>query len=237
MSVPAALQYPYDNRLLATLPHEDVERLRPQLTPVTLALGDVLYEPDRAMAYMYFPTTAVVSLIYTMVDGTTAEMGLVGNEGVVGIALFMGGDTTPNRAIVQVAGAAFRLQAPALRAEFVRAGAVQLALLRYTQALITQISQTAVCNRLHAIEQRLCRWLLLTRDRVPSDAIQMTQEFIAHMLGVRREGVTLAARHLQEAGLIRYVRGHITILDRPGLEATACECYRVVKDEFRRLLG
>jgi CRP-like cAMP-binding protein len=237
MSLAAAPQHPHDNRLLAALPREDVERLLPQLTSVTLALGDVLYEPDRAMAYLYFPTTAVVSLIYTMADGTTAEMGLVGNEGVVGIALFMGGDTTPNQAIVQVAGEAFRLQAPVLRTEFARAGAVQLALLRYTQALITQISQTAVCNRLHAIEQRLCRWLLLTRDRVPSDEIQMTQEFIAHMLGVRREGVTLAARHLQEAGLIRYVRGHITILDRPGLEATACECYRVVKDEFTRLLG
>jgi CRP-like cAMP-binding protein len=237
MSLSATPPHPHDNRLLATLPHEDAERLQSQLTPVPLALGDVLYEPDRPMAYLYFPTTAVVSLIYTMVDGTTAEMGLVGNEGVVGIALFMGGDTTPNRAIVQVAGEAFRLRAPTLRAEFLRAGAVQLALLRYTQALITQISQTAVCNRLHAIEQRLCRWLLLTRDRVPSDAIQMTQEFIAHMLGVRREGVTLAARDLQEAGLIRYVRGHITILDRPGLEATACECYRVVKAEFTRLLG
>jgi CRP-like cAMP-binding protein len=237
MSLSAAPPHPHDNRLLATLPHEDAERLLPQLTPVPLALGDVLYEPDRPMAYLYFPTTAVVSLIYTMVDGTTAEMGLVGNEGVVGIALFMGGDTTPNRAIVQVAGEALRLRASILRAEFMRAGAVQLALLRYTQALITQISQTAVCNRLHAIEQRLCRWLLLTRDRVPSDAIQMTQEFIAHMLGVRREGVTLAARDLQEAGLIRYVRGHITILDRPGLEATACECYRVVKAEFTRLLG
>ena len=237
MSLPATPPRPHNNRLLAALPREDVARLLPQLTPVPLALGDVLYEPDRPMAYLYFPTTAVVSLVYTMVDGTTAEMGLVGNEGVVGVALFMGGDTTPNRAIVQVAGDAFRLWAPALRAEFLRAGAVQLALLRYTQALITQISQTAVCNRLHAIEQRLCRWLLLTRDRVPSDAIQMTQEFIAHMLGVRREGVTLAARHLQEAGLIRYVRGHITVLDRPGLEATVCECYRVVKDEFTRLLG
>ena len=237
MSLPATPPHPHDNRLLAALPREDVARLLPQLTPVPLALGDVLYEPNRPMAYLYFPTTAVVSLVYTMVDGTTAEMGLVGNEGVVGVALFMGGDTTPNRAIVQVAGDAFRLWAPALRVEFLRAGAVQLALLRYTQALITQISQTAVCNRLHAIEQRLCRWLLLTRDRVPSDAIQMTQEFIAHMLGVRREGVTLAARHLQEAGLIRYVRGHITVLDRPGLEATVCECYRVVKDEFTRLLG
>jgi CRP-like cAMP-binding protein len=237
MSLPATPQHLHDNRLLAALPHEDVERLLPQLTLLPLALGDVLYEPDRAMAYMYFPTTAVVSLIYTMADGMTAEMGVVGNEGVVGIALFMGGDTTPNRAIAQVAGEALRLRASALRAEFLRAGAVQLALLRYTQALLTQISQTAVCNRLHAIEQRLCRWLLLIRDRVPGDAIQMTQEFIAHMLGVRREGVTLAARHLQEAGLIRYVRGHITILDRPGLEATACECYRVVQDEYTRLLG
>jgi CRP-like cAMP-binding protein len=237
MSPSAAPPQPRDNRLLAALPREDAERLLPHLAPVTLALGDVLYEPDRAMAYLYFPTTAVVSLVYTMADGATAEMGLVGNEGAVGIALFMGGDTTPNRAIVQVAGDAFRLRAPVLRAEFQRGGAVQLALLRYTQALITQISQTAVCNRLHSIEQRLCRWLLLTRDRVPADAVQMTQEFLAHMLGVRREGVTLAARHLQEAGLIRYVRGHITILDRPGLEATVCECYRVVKDEFTRLLG
>src|SRR5689334_16908271 len=169
MSLSATPQPLHGNRLLAALPREDVERLLPQLTSVTLALGDVLYEPDRPIAYLYFPTTAVVSLIYTMVDGTTAEMGLVGNEGVVGIALFMGGDTTPNQAIVQVAGEAVRLQASTLREEFLRAGAVQLALLRYTQALITQISQTAVCNRLHAIEQRLCRWLLLTRDRVPCD--------------------------------------------------------------------
>jgi CRP-like cAMP-binding protein len=237
MSMSAVPSQPRDNRLLATLPPEDAARLLPQMAPVAFELGDVLYEPDRPMEYLYFPTTAVVSLVYTMLNGTTAEMGLVGNEGVVGIALFMGGDTTPNRAIVQVAGGAFRLRALAVRAEFQRAGAVQLALLRYTQALITQISQTAVCNRLHSIEQRLSRWLLLTRDRVPGDAIQMTQEFIAHMLGVRREGVTVAAQHLQEAGLIRYVRGHITILDRPGLEATACECYRVVRDEFTRLLG
>jgi CRP-like cAMP-binding protein len=211
--MPLSAPSPLGNRLLAALPPEDVTRLLPQLAPVTWALGDVLYEPDRLMAYLYFPTTAVVSLIYTMLDGTTAEMGLVGQDGVVGIALFMGGDTTPNRAIVQ------------------------LALLRYTQALITQISQTAVFNRLHAIEQRLCRWLLLTRDRVPTDQVQMTQEFLAHMLGVRREGVTVAAQHLQEAGLIRYTRGHITILDRPGLEATTCECYQVVRDEFTRLLG
>ena len=235
--MPPSAPSPLGNRLLAALPPEDVTRLLPQLAPVTWALGDVLYEPDRLMAYLYFPTTAVVSLIYTMLDGTTAEMGLVGQEGVVGIALFMGGDTTPNRAIVQVAGEAFRLPAPALRAEFQRGGTVQLALLRYTQALITQISQTAVCNRLHAIEQRLCRWLLLTRDRVPTDQVQMTQEFLAHMLGVRREGVTVAAQHLQEAGLIRYTRGHITILDRPSLEATTCECYQVVRDEFTRLLG
>lgn len=237
MSPSAAPPHPRDNRLLAALPPEDMARLLPQLAPVTFGLGDVLYEPDRPLAYLYFPTTAVVSLIYTMLDGTTVEMGLVGNEGVVGIALFMGGDTTPNRAIVQVAGGAFRLQAPVLRVEFQRGGAVQLALLRYTQALITQISQTAACNRLHAIEQRLCRWLLLTRDRVPTDQVQMTQEFLAHMLGVRREGVTVAARHLQAAGLIRYARGHITILDRPGLEAMACECYGVVRAEFTQLLG
>jgi CRP-like cAMP-binding protein len=237
MSPSATPPQPHGNRLLAALPPEDMARLLPQLAPVTFGLGDVLYEPDRALAYLYFPTTTVVSLIYTMLDGTTVEMDVVGNEGVVGIALFMGGDTTPNRAIVQVAGAAFRLQAPVLRVEFQRGGALQLALLRYTQALITQISQTAACNRLHAIEQRLCRWLLLTRDRVPTDQVQMTQEFLAHMLGVRREGVTVAAQHLQAAGLIHYARGHITILDRPGLEATACECYGVVRDEFTRLLG
>jgi CRP-like cAMP-binding protein len=178
-----------------------------------------------------------VSLIYTMEEGATAEMGLVGNEGVVGIALFMGGDTTPNQAVAQVAGGALRMKAQAMLAEFRRGGPFQLALLRYTQALITQISQTAVCNRLHPVEQRLCRWLLLTRDRLPSDEILMTQEFIAHMLGVRREGVTAAAHHLQDAGLIRYRRGHIAILDRTGLEAATCECDRVVKDEFDRLLG
>jgi len=188
------------------------------------------------MDHIYFPTTAVVSLIYTMEDGTTAEMGLVGNEGAVGIALFMGGDTTPNQAVVQVAGGAFQMKTTTLLEEFRRGGAFQLALLRYTQTLITQISQTAVCNRLHPIEKRLCRWLLLTRDRVPSDELVMTQEFIAHMLGVRREGVTAAARHLQQAGLIRYARGHITILNRAGLEAVACECYQVVKTELDRLL-
>ena len=227
---------PIANRLLGTLPEEEQGQLWTTLEPVSFPLGRVVYEPDRQMQHLYFPTTAVVSLIYTMEDGATAEMGLVGNEGVVGIALFMGGDTTPNQAVVQVAGDALKMEARVLRQEFKRGGVFQLALLRYTQALITQISQTAVCNRLHPVEKRLCRWLLLTRDRVPSDELLMTQEFIAHMLGVRREGVTAAAHHLQKAHLIRYARGHITILDRSGLEAAACECYRVVRDEFERLL-
>ena len=225
-----------DNRLLAALPAEVYGRLRLALKPVAFALGDVVYDTGGRMEHIYFPTTAVVSLIYTMEDGATAEMGLVGNEGVVGIALFMGGETTPNQAVAQVAGAAFQMKAQALLEEFRRGGPFQLALLRYTQALITQISQTAVCNRLHPVEKRLCRWLLLTHDRVPSDELLMTQEFIAHMLGVRREGVTAAAHHLQEAGLIRYTRGHIAILDRAKLEAAVCECYGVVKTELDRLL-
>lgn len=237
MSLSAVPHHLQDNRLLAALPSEDCARLLPQLMPVTWALGDVLYEPDRAIGYLYFPTTAIVSLVYTMVDGATAEMGMVGNEGVVGIALFMGGNTTPNRAVVQVAGDAFRLAATVLHAEFQRGGALQLELLRYTQALITQISQTAVCNRLHPLNERLCRWLLLTFDRVPTAEVPMTHELLAHMLGVRRESITAAARHLQEMHLIRYGRGHITLLDRHGLEATVCECYRVVKNEYTRLLG
>ena len=227
---------PVENRLLADLPTDVYTCLRPALEPVAFALGDVVYDTGRRMEHIYFPTTAVVSLIYTMEDGATAEMGLVGNEGVVGIALFMGGETTPNQAVAQVAGGAFRMKAQALLEEFRRGGAFQLALLRYTQALITQISQTAVCNRLHPVEKRLCRWLLLTHDRVRSDELFMTQEFIAHMLGVRREGVTAAAHHLQKAGLIRYARGHITILDRARLEAAVCECYGVVKTELDRLL-
>jgi CRP-like cAMP-binding protein len=225
------------NRLIGALPKDVRARLGPKLEGVALALGDVIYEPGGLMDHVYFPTRAVVSLIYTMEEGATAEMGLVGNEGVVGIALFMGGETTPNQAVAQVAGGALRMDAEAMLEEFRLGGPFQLALLRYTQALITQISQTAVCNRLHPIEQRLCRWLLMTRNRVPSDEILMTHEFIAHMLGVRREGVTAAAHHLQKAGLIRYRHGHITILDREGLEAASCECYRVVKDEFDRLLG
>ncbi|MGH6897550.1 MAG: Crp/Fnr family transcriptional regulator [Geminicoccaceae bacterium] len=228
---------PIDNRLLARLPADVRERLRPALEPVVFGLGDVVYEVGGQMEHIYFPATSIVSLICTMEEGATAEMGLVGSEGVVGIARFLGGDTTPNQAVVQVAGGALRMTAQAMLEEFRLGGPFQLGLLRYTQALITQISQTAVCNRLHPIEQRLCRWLLMTRNRLPSDEILMTQEFIAHMLGVRREGVTAAAHHLQEAGLIRYRHGHITILDRTGLESATCECYLVVKDEFDRLLG
>jgi CRP-like cAMP-binding protein len=187
------------------------------------------------MDHVYFPTTSHVSLLYTTINGATAEMGLVGNEGVVGIALFMGGDTTPNRAVIQGSGNGLKLQAKAMYLEFARGGEFQQLLLRYTQALITQISQTAVCNRLHSVEQRLCRWLLMTHDRTHSDELQMTQEFISNMLGVRREGVTRAARDLQQHGLITYVRGHINILDRQALESFACECYAVVKAEHDRL--
>jgi CRP-like cAMP-binding protein len=225
------------NGLLAALPGEVYKRLCPALVCFPFALRDVVYEPGERMEHVYFPTSAVVSLIYTMEDGATAEMGLVGNEGVVGFALFPGGDTTPNQAVVQVAGGALRMSAGAMLEEFRRDGPFQLAMLRYTQALLTQVSQTAVCNRLHPIEQRLPRWLLMSRDRVPSDEVRMTQESLARVLGVRREGVTAAARHLQKAGLIRYHHGHITILDRKGLETAACECYGVVKVEFDRLLG
>jgi CRP-like cAMP-binding protein len=228
---------PVDNRLLAALPPADYARVQPHLQPVTFALGDLVYDAGGPQDFLYFPTTAVISLLYTMEDGSTAEMGLTGNDGVVGIALFLGGDTTPNRAVVQIAGEVLRIPAQRLQAEFKQGGAVQQVLLRYIQALITQISQTAVCNRLHAVEQRLCRWLLLSHDRVQSHELQMTQEFIAHMLGGRRESVTVAAGRLQDAGLIHYARGHITILDRPGLEATVCECYQVVKQEIDRLFG
>ena len=237
LETPRCDAIPGESRLLGALPEEVCARLRSDLEQLAFAPDEVIYEPDGWMEHVYFPTSAIVSLVYTMEDGATAEMGLIGSEGVVGIALFLGGDTTPNRAVVQVAGGVLRLKRQPLQEEFRRGGPFQLALLRYTQALLTQISQTAVCNRLHPIEQRLCRWLLMTRNRLPSDEILMTQEFIAYMLGVRREGVTLAAQHLQEAGLIRYHHGHITILDRKGLEAAACECYRVVKDEFDRLLG
>ncbi|HWW76010.1 MAG TPA: Crp/Fnr family transcriptional regulator [Pyrinomonadaceae bacterium] len=228
---------PTKNRLLAALPRDEYERMLPQLGHVSFKLGEVVYESGGQMEHIYFPTSAIVSLLYLMENGASAEMGMAGREGLVGVALFMGGNTMPNRAVVQSAGGAVRMRAQVLRDEFARGGAFQRLLLRYTQALLTQMSQTAVCNRLHAIEQQLCRWLLLSHDRLDSDELVMTQELIANMLGVRREGVTAAAGRLQEQGLISYVRGRIRILDRRGLEASACECYKVVKDEYGRLLG
>ena len=226
-----------ENRLLAALPRDEYQRLLPSLQQVSFSLGEVVYEFGGQLDYVFFPTTSIISLLYTMENGASAEMGLTGNDGVVGIALFMGGGTMPNRAVVQSAGAAIRMKAKTLQDEFALGGKFQHLLLRYTQALITQISQTAVCNRLHSVEKQLCRWLLLSHDRVKSDELIMTQELIADMLGVRREGVTVAAGHLQDAGVISYVRGRITVLDREKLEETVCECYRVVKDEFDRLLG
>ncbi|MBC8164720.1 MAG: Crp/Fnr family transcriptional regulator [Bryobacteraceae bacterium] len=237
MSIPATLQSLSGSGLLAALPLAEQERLLPELHCVTLALGERIYESSGALDYMYFPTSCIVSLVYTMESGVTAEMGLVGKEGAVGLALFMGGETVPNRAVVQLGGKAIRMRAKALQEEFKRGGALQRGLLRYTQALITQISQTAVCNRLHSVEQRLCRWLLLCHDRAESSELRMTHEFIADMLGGRRQSITIAAGRLQSAGLIHYSRGNITILDRQGLEAITCECSRVVKAEFNRLLG
>ncbi|MDT5156781.1 MAG: hypothetical protein QOC99_1929 [Acidobacteriota bacterium] len=219
------------------LPREEYERILPHLESVSFSLGEVVYESGGQMTHVYFPTDAIVSLLYLMENGASAEMGVAGCEGLVGLALFMGGDTMPNRAVVQSAGEAVRMKAKVLQDEFKRGGEFQRLLLRYTQALITQMSQTAVCNRLHTVEQQLCRWLLLSRDRLDTDELVMTQELIANMLGVRREGVTAAAGRLQEQGLISYVRGRIRILDRPGLETTVCECYQVVKDEYARLLG
>jgi CRP-like cAMP-binding protein len=236
MSVFVESHEPIGNRLLAALPVEEYERLLPHLEQVSFSLGEVVSESGGLLDYVYFPANSIVSLLYTMENGATAEMGLVGNDGIVGIALFMGGGTMPNRAVVQSAGRAVRLKAKILREEFARGGKFQQLLLRYTQALITQIAQTAVCNRLHSVEQQLCRWLLLSHDRVNADELIMTQELIADMLGVRREGVTVAAGRLQDAGVISYVRGHIKILNRRKLEATACECYQVVRDEFDRLL-
>ncbi len=237
MRVSSTLLDPSKNRLLAALPPDDLERVLPTLQQVSFSLGDVVYEFSGHLDYVYFPTTAIISLLYTMENGASAEMGLTGNDGVVGIALFMGGETMPNRAVVQSAGDALRMKAQVLQAEFARGGEFQRLLLRYTQALITQISQTAVCNRLHSVEQQLCRWLLLSHDRVDTNELIMTQELIADMLGVRREGVTVAAGHLQDMGAISYVRGRIQILNRRKLEEIGCECYRVVKDEFDRLLG
>lgn len=229
--------HPVENRLLAMLPSEEYERLRPHLQDTLFTLSEVIYESGGQQRYIYFPSTSIISLLYLMENGSSAEIGVVGNEGVVGIALFMGGNTMPNRAVVQSAGAGVRMKKEILQEEFARGSTFQRLLLRYTQALITQMAQTAVCNRLHTVEQQLCRWLLLSRDRLKTDELVMTQELIANMLGVRRQGVTLAAHRLQEQGLINYVRGRIKILDRRGLEGQVCECYRVVKDEYDRLLN
>ena len=227
---------PRTNKLLAALPTDICERLEPHLELVTLKVGASVYEAGGKQAYVYFPTDSIVSLLYVMKDGASAEIAVVGNEGLVGISLFMGGETTPSRAVVRSPGPAYRLRAKVLKAEFEFGGPLQHLLLRYTQALITQMAQTAVCNRHHSIEQQLCRWLLLSADRLPTNVIAITQEVIANMLGVRREGVTSSAGKLQEAGLIHYSRGRITILDRPKLESRVCECYSVVKAEFGRLL-
>jgi CRP-like cAMP-binding protein len=227
---------PRQNHLLAALPDPESERLYPHLELVPLPLGEVLYESGDQLQHVYFPTGSIVSLLYVMADGASAEIAVVGNEGIIGIALFMGGETMPNRAVVQSAGHAYRLKGQVLKEEFNRAGELQHLLLRYTQALLTQMSQTAVCNRHHSVDQQLCRWLLLSLDRLPSNELTMTQELIANMLGVRREGVTEAAGKLQSAGLIHYSRGRITVIDRPRLERRACECYQVVKTEFDRLL-
>ena len=227
---------PRQNHLLAALPEEDYAHFSLLMEWVQMPLGKVLYEPGIQMRHVYFPTDSIVSLLYVMEDGSSAEIAVVGNEGVVGVSLFMGGETTPSRAVVQSAGYAYRLKGQLLKNEFYRAGPMQGLLLRYTQALLTQMAQTAVCNRHHSLDQQFCRWLLLSLDRLPSNELIMTQELIANMLGVRREGVTEAAGNVQKAGLIKYSRGHITILDRVGLEKRVCECYAVVKKEFDRLL-
>lgn len=227
---------PLQNQLLAALPDADLQRWLPHLEPVALNLGQVLYESGAAMPYVYFPTNAIVSLLYVLEDGASAEIAVVGFEGLVGISIFMGGGTTPSRAVVQSAGSGYRLRSDVIKAEFDHAGPAMHLLLRYTQALITQMAQTAVCNRHHSLDQQLCRWLLLSLDRLQSNQLVMTQELIANMLGVRREGVTEAAFKLQRAGLISYSRGHINVLDRPGLEGRTCECYEVVKKEYDRLL-
>lgn len=227
---------PRGNRLLAALPPAEWERWAPLLELVDMPLGKVLYESGLSLTHVYFPVDSIVSLLYVMEDGASAEIAVVGREGLVGISLFMGGETTPSRAVVQSAGLGYRLGAKAMKKEFDRAGPVLHLLLRYTQALLTQMAQTAVCNRHHSLDQQLCRWLLLSLDRLSGSELRMTQELIANMLGVRREGVTEAALKLQAAGLIRYARGHITVLDRAGLEQRTCECYAVVKDEYDRLL-
>ena len=231
-----AIMVPLRNHLLAALPKGDFDRLTPHLRLVSLSLGEALYESGSALRHVYFPVDSIVSLLAVMEDGASAEIAVVGNDGVVGVSLFMGGETTPSRAVVQSAGHAYRLKAAILKSEFTRAGAMQHLLLRYTQALLTQMAQTAVCNRHHTLDQQLCRWLLVSLDRLPSNELAMTQDLIANMLGVRREGVNEAAGKLQEAGLIHYSRGRIVVLDRLGIEARTCECYAVVKRESDRLL-
>jgi len=228
---------PAQNHLLAALPAEVTERIFPHLELIPMLLGEVLYESGYQLQHVYFPTTAIASLHYVMSNGASAEIAGVGNEGILGISLFMGGNTTPSRATVQTAGFGYRLKGRLMLEEFNRNGPMLRLMLLYTQALITHMSQTAACNRHHSVEQQLCRWLLLTLDRLPSNELTMTQELIAGMLGVRREGITEAAGNLQRAGLISYRRGHITVLDRAGLESRTCECYNVVKKEFHRLLN
>ncbi len=236
MPADQAVQDPRRNLLLAALPDADFERLAKHLELVQLPLGGVLYESGSKMHHVHFPTTAIVSLLYVMENGASAEIAVVGNDGIVGISLFMGGETTPSRAVVQSAGESYRIEAALLKEEFNRYGPTMHLLLRYTLALITQMTQTAVCNRHHTLDQQLCRWLLLSLDRLPANVLTMTQELIANMLGVRREGVTEAAGNLQTDGLIQYSRGRITVVDRPGLEARVCECYGVVRRESARLL-
>jgi CRP-like cAMP-binding protein len=226
---------PQQNKVLAALHPAERERIFPHLQLVPMPLGKIVYESGDALRHVYFPADCIVSLLYVMKDGASAEISVVGNEGLVGVALFMGGETTPSRAIVQSAGSAYRLIAKRLKLEFNKHGQLQLLLLRYTQALITQMAQTAVCNRHHSVDQQLCRWLLLSLDRLPTNQLTMTQELISNMLGVRREGVTAAAAKLQKLGVIRYSRGRITVLDRPKLEELCCECYAVVKKETDRL--
>jgi CRP-like cAMP-binding protein len=227
---------PMQNHLLAELPKAEQRLWLPHLEFVDMPLGEVMYEAGVTLTHVYFPTTAIVSLLYVMENGASGEIAVVGNEGIVGVSLFMGGGSTPSRGVVQSAGHGYRLKAQLMKKEFHKSGAVLHLLLRYTQALITQMSQTAVCNRHHSLDQQLCRWLLLSLDRLQGNELVMTQELIANMLGVRREGVTEGALKLQQAGLIRYVRGHITVLDRRGLELRSCECYAVVKKEYDRLL-
>lgn len=224
------------NHLLAALPEAEWRRWAPSLERVPMPLGEVLYEPGIALNHVYFPITSIISLLYVMENGASAEIAVVGNEGIVGVSLFMGGESTPSRAVVQSAGVGCRLKSQLMKEEFNKSGPVLHLLLRYTQALITQMAQTAVCNRHHSLDQQLCRWLLLSLDRLQGDELVMTQELIANMLGVRREGVTEGALKLQKAGLIQYSRGHITVLDRAGLEKRTCECYAVVKREYDRLL-